>query len=104
MGSLKEKYFRKRAESITFLTRFLPRLKPWVSAHGGFMRFSWYGIRARIDALFHKIRHPSHKILWKTCADEICDGDITCETCNVIFWCRAQDLTQKELMRRIGEK
>ena len=69
-----------------------------------YMRFSWYGIRARIDALFHKIRHPSHKILWKTCADEICDGDITCETCNVIFWCRAQDLTQKELMRRIGEK
>lgn len=61
---------------------------------------SWYGFLARLDAIIHKICHSKHKILWRTCTDEICDGDIICETCNTVFWCRAQELTQKELEKK----
>ncbi len=49
------------------------------------------GLSARIDAICHKIRHPHHKILWRFDPDEICPGDIVCETCDIVFWCRALD-------------
>lgn len=61
----------------------------------------WYGFLARLDAIFHKIRHPRHKMSWRSNADEICDGDIVCKTCNSVFWCRAQELTRKKLKERI---
>lgn len=51
----------------------------------------WYGFQARISAILHKIRHPKHRLLWRTNVDEICPGDIVCETCDQIFWCRAQE-------------
>jgi len=54
------------------------------------------GIIARIEAVCHKILHPFHKLIWKL--DPIsddpefkCEGDIVCQTCNVIFWCRFYD-------------
>jgi len=52
-------------------------------------RHGWLGFGARIDAVLHKIRHPKHEVRWRANADEYCPGDITCETCGCIFWCRA---------------
>lgn len=49
------------------------------------------GISARIDAVCHKILHPRHKIIWRFAPDELCPGDIVCDTCDIIFWCRALD-------------
>lgn len=50
----------------------------------------WYGFLARLDAIFHKLFYPWHRVLWVTVADELClNGDITCETCGVVYWCRA---------------
>ena len=53
-----------------------------------------HGIIARITAIVHKILHPTHKLVWKCDPqDTICDGDIVCETCETIFWCRYYDKT-----------
>lgn len=49
------------------------------------MRF----ILARIQGLFHII--IGHDLVWKLAADEVCDGDIFCGTCNQILWCRWYD-------------
>jgi len=49
----------------------------------------WLGFKARIEAIWHKIWHPRHDVKWRINADEECPGDITCETCSCIFWCRA---------------
>jgi len=65
---------------------------------------SRWGLHARLDAIIHKIRHPSHKIRWRFDADDVCDGDIICETCDVVFWCRVHDLSQRELKKRLGIK
>lgn len=47
------------------------------------------GIGARIDAIKHKIRHPKHQILWRNNVEEgICRGDILCDTCGIVYWCR----------------
>ena len=56
-----------------------------------------YGVGARIQAIFHKIRHPKHEVLWRTNIDELCPGDITCETCNVVFWCRSIEMSNKKI-------
>jgi len=49
-----------------------------------------YGFLARLDAILHKIRHPRHKVIWRSDIEEnVCAGEITCETCNVLYWCRA---------------
>lgn len=66
-------------------------------------RFNIYGIFGRIHAIFHKIMHPTHKVYWRFAADEICAGDIVCNTCDCMFWCRVQDLSTKELDRRIEQ-
>jgi len=48
----------------------------------------WLGFKARIDAIYHKIRYPKHSIRWRVNVGESCSGDITCETCGHVFWCR----------------
>lgn len=58
---------------------------------------SWYGFLGRLDAILHKIRHPSHKMAWRANVDELCTGDIECSTCSICFWCRALERNQKEL-------
>lgn len=52
------------------------------------------GFHARCKAILHKLFHPTHKILWRTGMDEMCSGDITCETCQRIYWCRFYDLSK----------
>jgi len=55
----------------------------------------WYGFLARIDAILHRILHPRHDVRWRTNEGSICPGDIACETCNCVFWCRI--LENKEM-------
>lgn len=52
---------------------------------------TYYGLHARIHAILHKLRHPRHKLIWRLDPNEFCPGDIVCDTCNVILWCRALD-------------
>ena len=59
----------------------------------------YYGLHARLIALYHTIK--LHDVDWRKTPDEICDGDIYCNTCNLLIWCRCYDLSQKELQRRI---
>jgi hypothetical protein len=47
------------------------------------------GFVARLQAITHKIFNPKHKVIWRTRADEVCSGDIVCETCDRIYWCRS---------------
>jgi len=54
-----------------------------------------YGLLARIDAVFHKIRHLRHNVKWRANVGKSCSGDIICETCSCIFWCRG--LENKEM-------
>ena len=55
------------------------------------------GFIARLHAIWHKIIHPTHKLVWKSSpAEGLCKGDIVCDTCNVLFWCRYYDLSEKE--------
>ena len=54
------------------------------------------GIIARIEAICHKIRHPTHKLVWKfepvsDDPDFKCEGDIICSDCDRIYWCRFYD-------------
>jgi len=55
----------------------------------------WYGFLARIEAILHKIRYPRHDVKWRTNIGESCSGDIVCETCSHMFWCRG--LESKEM-------
>jgi len=59
---------------------------------------SWEGFLARAWTILHKILHPTHIIIWKDGpAPEIgCAGDIICETCDMLIWCRSYDLSDKE--------
>jgi hypothetical protein len=56
---------------------------------------NWCGFEARVRVIIHKILHPTHVINWRVNVDEICPGDITCETCNVLYWCRWYDTDHK---------
>ena len=47
------------------------------------------GARMRLYSLWHIAR--GHKVYWRVGADDICDGDIVCGTCNLLIWCRALD-------------
>lgn len=49
---------------------------------------TWLSFQARVDAIWHKIWHPTHRVKWRTNEANICPGDIACETCNQVFWCR----------------
>ena len=58
------------------------------------------GILARLQAIWHKVCHPSHKILWNF--DPVIDdpefnhnGDIVCAKCDKVFWCRWYDTPVK---------
>jgi len=62
------------------------------------------GIFARLHVIGHKLRHPSHVIFWRLMNDNICDGDIVCDTCQRNYWCRFQDLSHKEQDKRIRSK
>jgi len=59
------------------------------------------GFFARLHAIWHKVTHPTHKVLWRTKIGKICPGDITCETCNRVIWCRMLELSDEELNKRI---
>lgn len=71
------------------------------------MIMSYYGFLARLDAIFHKITHLRHQVLWRTNADNLCPGDITCEDCDILFWCRAIEtvkiMSDDELMEKMKE-
>jgi hypothetical protein len=58
-----------------------------------FLSLKWFAFHlewgCKISAIWHKIVHPTHKIIWKYKPDEECDGDIVCDTCDRLFWCRA---------------
>ena len=56
----------------------------------------WWGLEARLSYLWHALR--SHDVRWRSNADEAyeaCSGDITCETCNVLFWCRGSAIREE---------
>ncbi|MCP3680284.1 MAG: hypothetical protein GY782_08565 [Gammaproteobacteria bacterium] len=62
---------------------------------------TFLGFRARIDAIFHKILNPSHNLIWNDREDgDMCPGDIWCEKCNRIYWCRWLDLSNEEQTKR----
>lgn len=48
-----------------------------------------YAISSRGVAVWHWLR--GHRILWRTNQDHVCTGDIVCETCDLLIWCRAHD-------------
>lgn len=39
--------------------------------------------------LKHKFK--GHQCSWRDGADELCTGDLTCTTCNLVLWCRWLD-------------
>lgn len=51
------------------------------------------GLFARLVAILHFL--VGHEVYWRACAEEWdgggCSGDITCETCGIMFWCRAKE-------------
>ncbi len=49
----------------------------------------------RFNAVFHWIR--GHEVYWYVSEDELCPGDIVCETCNQIIWCRSHDPWRKKV-------
>lgn len=49
----------------------------------------WYGLLCRWDWFWHRVRHPSHQMSWRSSPDPpVCDGDMNCTTCNTTFHCR----------------
>ena len=54
------------------------------------------GFRARVDALWCVVR--GHDVEWRTAPDAEagCTGDILCETCGVLHWCRWYDGDRRE--------
>ena len=65
-----------------------PRAYLSVDKEDVFYKMRWLGFVARIDAILHKFLHPTHNVRWRTNEGSICPGDIVCETCNHVFWCR----------------
>lgn len=60
------------------------------------------GFFARVDAFWHLVR--GHQIAWVVDASELCDGDIICDTCSAVLWCRYHDLSSHEkAIRQIEE-
>ena len=56
----------------------------------------YYGVRAKIPAIWHKIIHPTHDLAWR------CDDwDICCHTCNRIYWSRLYELSDEDLRKEI---
>jgi hypothetical protein len=51
------------------------------------MKLSW--LWARLDGLRCILR--GHTVRWRAGADDICTGDIICDTCNRVIWCRWYD-------------
>ena len=53
----------------------------------------WYGLTARLSVIGHKLRHPSHDVRWRhdPHPEEGCNGELTCETCSISFWCRGAE-------------
>jgi hypothetical protein len=51
---------------------------------------SWrWAILARLDAVWHLLR--GHRVSWRVNVDDLCAGDIVCESCELELWCRAHD-------------
>jgi hypothetical protein len=71
-----------------------PRIQPtWMTIKRAILAIYWdvyYGLGARLGWLYHRVRHPRHAMRWRTHIDAQCPGgDITCETCDAVYWCRA---------------
>lgn len=49
------------------------------------------GMRARLDAGICWLK--GHDVQWRANVDEVCEGDILCDTCDCMHWCRAMDNT-----------
>ena len=50
----------------------------------------WYSfILARLGGLWHKMK--GHEVVWVENSGTTCRGDIICNTCNLIIWCRWYD-------------
>ena len=50
----------------------------------------WYlCIAARLDAVWHWAR--GHRVRWRANPDYMCSGDILCDTCDAVMWCRSHD-------------
>jgi hypothetical protein len=66
------------------------------------------GIIARINAIIHKLLNLNHYIIWRYLDKDddknICEGDIVCQTCNIIFWCRYYDKSKKEQIESLIPK
>jgi hypothetical protein len=52
-----------------------------------------WAILARLDAVWHWFH--GHRVMWRTNADDVCPGDIECDTCDLSIWCRAHDPWRK---------
>lgn len=52
------------------------------------------GFFARVGAFWHIAR--GHDVDWAVDTSDLCDGDIVCETCHVVLWCRYHDLSNYE--------
>jgi hypothetical protein len=71
--------------------------------------FFRYGLPSRVFAIAHKLRHPSHRLDWRSDVSEACPGDIVCDTCSTLFWCRAQETEIEEgvvdsILNKIDDK
>ena len=55
-------------------------------------------IRARLAAIFHKILHPIHNLVWQCRGSAIC-----CHTCNRIYWDRLYELDNEALQKECEE-
>jgi len=47
----------------------------------------WYKFGAIFEYILHWLR--GHEVSWRSNIDELCAGDIACETCSLLIWCRA---------------
>lgn len=50
----------------------------------------WWAVQGRLLYVWHRVRR--HETRWRVSIDlPLCTGDLTCETCNLLLWCRAHD-------------
>lgn len=61
----------------------------------------YYSLHARLMAILHKICNPKHDVVWRYYETEqdklICpNGDIVCNTCNILFFCRTYDIWEQK--------
>lgn len=63
-------------------------------SHKTMIRNYWTTIAARLKGLWCIV--CGHDIEWFYSPDDMCSGDIVCNTCNQLIWCRWHDPWRKE--------